>query len=127
MWEIEAAEHLNDMRRCHPLYVGPSFDTIAASGPNGAIIHYSPTRQDCSKIDPFELYLCDSGGHYLNGTTDVTRTYLFSGEPSLFQKRAFTRVLQAHIAIDQAIFPEGVTGEKKREGLLIKKKALNNR
>ncbi|RCH93560.1 hypothetical protein CU097_005660 [Rhizopus azygosporus] len=110
VWEIEAAEHLNDMRRCHPLYVGPSFDTIAASGPNGAIIHYSPTRQDCSKIDPFELYLCDSGGHYLNGTTDVTRTYLFSGEPSLFQKRAFIRVLQAHIAIDQAIFPEGVTG-----------------
>ncbi|CEG83399.1 Putative Aminopeptidase P [Rhizopus microsporus] len=110
VWEIEAAEHLDDMRRCHPLYVGPSFDTIAASGPNGAIIHYSPTHQDCSKIDPFELYLCDSGGHYLNGTTDVTRTYLFSGEPSLFQKRAFTRVLQAHIAIDQAIFPEGVTG-----------------
>lgn len=105
--EYEAVEHLESMRQLDSLYVGPSFDTIAASGANGAIVHYS---QASDIIDPQQIYLCDSGGHYLNGTTDVTRTWLFKGQPSLFQKRAFTRVLQSHITLDQTVFPQGTTG-----------------
>ena len=56
-----------------------------------------------------QIYLCDSGGQYLDGTTDVTRTWHF-GTPTEEEKRAFTRVLQGHIAIDTTIFPEGTTG-----------------
>lgn len=98
------------MRQLDPTYVGPSFDTIAATGPNGAIIHYSPDAQNSATIDPKQIYLCDSGAQYVDGTTDITRTYLFDGEPSEFQKRAFTRVLQSHILLDQARFPHGTTG-----------------
>lgn len=108
--EYEAALHLEDMRRQQAMYVGMSFDTVAASGPNGAIIHYQPTAEASDIIDPQQIYLCDSGAHYLDGTTDVTRTYLFAGEANVFQRRAFTRVLQAHIALDTAIFPTGTTG-----------------
>ena len=56
-----------------------------------------------------QIYLCDSGGQYLDGTTDVTRTWHF-GTPNDEEKRAFTRVLQGHIAIDTTVFPEGTTG-----------------
>lgn len=108
--ESEAADHLASMRRLDPTYVGLSFDTIAATGPNGAIIHYQPDPKDSAVINPRRIYLCDSGAQYVDGTTDVTRTYMFDGEPTEFQKRAFTRVLQCHIAVDQAVFPQGTTG-----------------
>ncbi|CEP17829.1 hypothetical protein [Parasitella parasitica] len=108
--EAEAADHLASMRRLDPMYVGPSFDTIAATGPNGAIIHYQPDSKNSAIINPRRIYLCDSGAQYIDGTTDVTRTYMFDGEPTEFQKRAFTRVLQCHIAVDQAVFPQGTTG-----------------
>lgn len=108
--EYEAATHLESMRQLDPTYVGPSFDTIASTGPNGAIIHYSPDAQNSSIINPKRVYLCDSGAQYIDGTTDVTRTYMFDGDPSEFQKRAFTRVLQSHISVDQARFPHGTTG-----------------
>jgi Xaa-Pro aminopeptidase len=58
--------------------------------------------------------LCDSGAQYLDGTTDITRTFLFNGEATEFQKRAFTRVLQSHSSVDQAVFPQGGTGAVKR-------------
>jgi Xaa-Pro aminopeptidase len=108
--EYDAAQHLESMRQQHKDYVGLAFDTIAATGAHGAIIHYQPSPTDSSIIDPRQLYLCDSGAHYKDGTTDITRTWLFSGQPTDFQKRAFTRVLQAHIALDQAIFPANTTG-----------------
>ncbi|KAG2219136.1 hypothetical protein INT45_000508 [Circinella minor] len=108
--EADAAQHLEDMRRQFKNYVGMSFDTVAATGSNGAIIHYQPSPNHSAIIDPKQIYLCDSGAHYLDGTTDITRTYLFDGQPTEFQKRAFTRVMQSHIAVDKAIFPTGVTG-----------------
>ncbi|KAI8997669.1 peptidase M24, structural domain-containing protein [Pilobolus umbonatus] len=109
--EYEAAKHLESMRQLDDYYVGLSFDTISATGPNGAIIHYKPDVENSSLINPHHLYLCDSGAQYRHGTTDVTRTYLFQDEPTELQKRAFTRVLQAHIAIDSTLFPEGTTGK----------------
>ncbi|KAI9023837.1 peptidase M24, structural domain-containing protein [Phycomyces nitens] len=108
--EAEAAIHLEDMRKQDQFYVGLAFDTISGTGPNGAIIHYQPPSLNSSIIDPKQIYLCDSGAQYLDGTTDITRTFLFDGQPTDFQKRAFTRVLQAHISIDQAVFPKGTTG-----------------
>ncbi|ORZ22106.1 peptidase M24, structural domain-containing protein [Absidia repens] len=108
--EYDAATHLESMRQQHPEYVGLAFDTIAATGAHGAIIHYQPPPTDSAIIDPRQMYLCDSGAQYIDGTTDITRTFLFSGEPTDFQKRAFTRVLQAHIALDQAVFPSKTTG-----------------
>ncbi|EXX78053.1 Fra1p [Rhizophagus irregularis DAOM 197198w] len=107
--EIDGANRLEKFRGEQEDFVGLSFDTISASGPNGAIIHYSPEPKTCAAIDPNLLYLCDSGGQYKNGTTDVTRTIHF-GKPTEQEKRAFTRVLQGHIAIDRAIFPKGTTG-----------------
>ncbi|KAI9622572.1 hypothetical protein KEM48_007189 [Puccinia striiformis f. sp. tritici PST-130] len=90
-------------------FQGLSFDTISSSGPNAAIIHYSPPETDSAIIDKDQIYLCDSGAQYLDGTTDVTRTWHF-GTPTAEEKRAFTRVLQGHINIDQMIFPEKITG-----------------
>ena len=55
-------------------FVGLSFDTIAGSGSNGAIIHYKPEPSSCAIVDPSKMFLCDSGGQYLDGTTDITRT-----------------------------------------------------
>ncbi|KAG0165714.1 hypothetical protein DFQ30_008092 [Apophysomyces sp. BC1015] len=108
--EAEAAEHLKSMRQKHDAYVGLAFDTIAATGAHGAIVHYQPHPRNSAVIDSRQIYLCDSGAQYVDGTTDITRTYLFEGEATAFQRRAWTRVLQAHITLDQTVFPEGITG-----------------
>ncbi|PSS10137.1 Xaa-Pro aminopeptidase P [Actinidia chinensis var. chinensis] len=79
------------------------------SGPNGAIIHYKPEPGSCSIVNAKKLFLLDSGAQYIDGTTDVTRTVHF-GEPSAWEKECFTRVLQGHIALDQAVFPENTPG-----------------
>ncbi|KAL0284891.1 UNVERIFIED_CONTAM: Aminopeptidase P2 [Sesamum calycinum] len=79
------------------------------SGANGAIIHYKPEPNSCSIIDAEKLFLLDSGAQYIDGTTDITRTVHF-GQPSSWEKECFTRVLQGHIALDQAIFPENYPG-----------------
>jgi len=107
--EFAAAEKLEEFRSQLPKFMGLSFETISSTGPNGAIIHYSPTKDQCSVIDKDQFYLCDSGGQYLNGTTDVTRTVHF-GQPSDLEKDCYTRVLKGHIGIDSIIFPKGVTG-----------------
>lgn len=86
-----------------------SFETISGYGPNGAIIHYKPEPETCAIIKSDNLYLCDSGGQYRDGTTDVTRTIHFT-TPTAHQKRCFTRVLQGHIALDTAVFPRGTVG-----------------
>lgn len=107
--ESQGADQLEKFRSELPLFKGLSFTTISSTGPNGAIIHYSPDPNDCAIIQKDLVYLCDSGGQYLDGTTDVTRTLHF-GTPTDGQRRAFTRVLQGHIAIDTAIFPSGTSG-----------------
>ncbi len=86
-----------------------SFDTISATGPNGAIPHYKVTGESSLPIEPGQLYLVDSGGQYADGTTDVTRV-MPVGEPTPEMKDRFTRVLKGHIGIATAIFPEGTTG-----------------
>ncbi|KAI0253354.1 Creatinase/aminopeptidase [Lactifluus subvellereus] len=107
--ESQGADQLEKFRSELPLFKGLSFTTISSAGPNGAIIHYSPDPHDCAIIRKDQIYLCDSGGQYLDGTTDVTRTLHF-GTPTAEQRRAFTRVLQGHIAIDTAVFPTGTSG-----------------
>ncbi|KAK7683444.1 hypothetical protein QCA50_013276 [Cerrena zonata] len=107
--ESQGADQLEKFRSELDLFQGLSFTTISSTGPNGAIIHYAPDPSDCAVIQKEQIYLCDSGAQFLDGTTDVTRTWHF-GTPSDEEKRAFTRVLQGHIAIDTAIFPSGTTG-----------------
>ncbi|KAI8071511.1 Creatinase/aminopeptidase [Gongronella butleri] len=107
--EVDGADRLEQFRAAQDHFVGLSFDTISSTGSNGAIIHYKPEKGECKIIDPSLIYLCDSGGQYKDGTTDVTRTLHF-GEPTAYEKRCFTRVLQGHIAVDQAVFPKGTTG-----------------
>ncbi|KAG1815096.1 peptidase M24, structural domain-containing protein [Suillus subaureus] len=107
--ESQAAAKLEEFRSELDLFRGLSFTTISSTGPNAAVIHYSPDPDDCAVIKKDQIYLCDSGGQYLDGTTDVTRTLHF-GTPTDEEKRAFTRVLQGHISIDTAIFPTGTSG-----------------
>jgi Xaa-Pro aminopeptidase len=91
--------------------MGLSFDTISAAGSNGAMCHYNHLNATPAKLELNNLYLVDSGGQYLNGTTDITRTVII-GEPSADHKRMFTLVLKGHIALDQARFPLGTTGSQ---------------
>jgi Xaa-Pro aminopeptidase len=91
------------------LYRGPSFETIAGFASNGAIVHYRATPETCKRIEGNSLLLLDSGGQYLDGTTDVTRTICI-GEPSEDQKRHYTLVLKGHINLAMARFPQGTTG-----------------
>mmetsp|Transcript_33190 Transcript_33190/g.93020 ORF Transcript_33190/g.93020 Transcript_33190/m.93020 type:complete len:648 (+) Transcript_33190:128-2071(+) len=107
--EHEAAEQLAKYRFALDKIVSLSFPTISSTGPNGAIIHYMPTAEEASVIIRDQLYLCDSGGQYHDGTTDITRTVHF-GTPSDYEKKCFTLVLKGHIAVDKAVFPSGTTG-----------------
>lgn len=107
--EVDAADKLEQIRSKHDRYAGLSFDTISSTGPNGAVIHYKPEKGSCAIIDPNAIYLCDSGAQYLDGTTDVTRTFHF-GQPSELEKKAFTLVLKGVIALDSAVFPKGTSG-----------------
>jgi len=86
-----------------------SFDTISAAGSNGALCHYNHLNGEPAKLALNNLYLVDSGGQYLDGTTDVTRTVTI-GEPSAEHRKMFTLVLKGHIALATAIFPEGTGG-----------------
>jgi len=107
--EVTAADQLESFRREQKDFVGLSFPTISGSGPNGAIIHYRPMPESAAPVDSKQLYLVDSGAQYRDGTTDVTRT-LHLGTPSDFEREAFTRVLQGHIALARAVFPQGTVG-----------------
>ncbi|GAA5953685.1 hypothetical protein JCM21900_001702 [Sporobolomyces salmonicolor] len=107
--EWEGAERLEEFRKQLPLFKGLSFSTISSTGANASVIHYSPSPTESAVIDKDQIYLCDSGAQFYDGTTDVTRT-LHYGTPTSEEKRAYTRVLQGHIAIDQLVFPETVSG-----------------
>ncbi|MDX1572355.1 MAG: M24B family metallopeptidase, partial [Xanthomonadales bacterium] len=107
--ELGAAEQLHRFRRETGVLRDLSFDTISGAGPNGAIVHYRVTPATNRRLCSGELYLVDSGGQYLDGTTDVTRTVAI-GEPDAEQRERFTRVLQGHIALARARFPAGTSG-----------------
>lgn len=94
-------------RQQQPHFVSPSFETIAGFNANGAMPHYRAEPDSCSTIAGNGLLLIDSGGQYLNGTTDITRVIPI-GTPNAAQKRDFTLVLKAHIALAQAVFPENI-------------------
>jgi Xaa-Pro aminopeptidase len=107
--EIVAAEKLASFRRRNDLFRDFSFDTISAAGPNGAICHYKVTEESNRPIPVNWLFLVDSGGQYLDGTTDITRT-IAVGQVSAEMKDRFTRVLKGHIALATTRFPRGTTG-----------------
>ena len=107
--ELDAAAKLAAMRSSGEHFRGPSFDTISGAGPNGAIVHYRVTAESNRTLEPGTLYLVDSGGQYLDGTTDVTRTVAI-GTPEPEHRDRFTRVLRGHIALATARFPRGTTG-----------------
>lgn len=108
--EYDAAMKLLDIRSSLHNFKGLSFETISSTGPNAAIIHYSPPLTGSSIINPEKIYLCDSGSQFLNGTTDTTRTLHF-GAPSEEEIKNYTLVLKGHIALARMIIPENkVTG-----------------
>ena len=107
--EIAIAKRLEAERRATNALMDISFDSIVGSGPNGAIVHYRVTETTDRRLSPGELMLIDSGGQYLDGTTDITRTVTV-GFPPEGAVRAFTLVLKAMIAVTLARFPEGTTG-----------------
>eukprot|EP00753_Platysulcus_tardus_P008614 PLAT16131.2.p1 GENE.PLAT16131.2~~PLAT16131.2.p1 ORF type:complete len:606 (-),score=263.35 PLAT16131.2:1070-2887(-) len=109
--ECSVAAKLEAFRAEQEGFICPSFSTISSTGSNGAIIHYSPHPDSCAKLSIDAMYLCDSGGQYVDGTTDITRTWHF-GEPSEHERRCFTRVLQGHIALARAVFPSGTAGTR---------------
>ena len=109
--EMSVAQTLRDYRAEQAMFMGESFGTIAAYGPHGAIGHYSAKPHTNSVLRDGNLFLLDSGGQYLDGTTDITRTIVF-GEPSLQQKTDFTLVLKGHIALDAIHFPYGTKGHQ---------------
>ncbi len=107
--EMSAADRLQAFREETGVLRDLSFDTISATGPNGAIPHYKVTDESSLPIELGQLYLVDSGGQYADGTTDVTRV-MPVGAPTAEMKDRFTRVLKGHIAIATALFPEGTVG-----------------
>ena len=107
--EIDAADKLISLRREMEGYLDESFAPISAYGANAALPHYSATPEQCSVLEPRGLYLLDSGAHYLDGTTDITRTIPLG---PLTEDEAFdyTCVLQGMIALSMASFPRGTRG-----------------
>lgn len=107
--EWEASEKLTEFRSQVPGYRGNSFENISAYGPSAALPHYSTPREGSSVISPKGLYLVDSGGQYLTGTTDITRTVPM-GECSQLEKEDYTLVLKGMIDLSMAVFPRGTAG-----------------
>jgi len=108
--EISASDRLESFRAQGEHFRGPSFATISGYGPHGAIIHYSATEKTNAVLEPEGIYLLDSGGQYLDGTTDITRTLVLGRRATKEQKDRFTRVLKGVIALTEAAFPTGVAG-----------------
>lgn len=107
--EVQVADKLEEIRSRGDHFKGLSFPTISSTGPNAAVIHYSPERGNCSIVDSKAIYLCDSGAQYLDGTTDTTRTLHFTN-PTEMEIKAYTLVLKGVISLDRAVFPKGTTG-----------------
>lgn len=107
--EWDVGLKIDELRRELDLHRGPSFQTIAGFGANGAIVHYRASEKTSAEIKKGSLLLVDSGGQFLDGTTDVTRTIAI-GKPNAEMRDRFTRVLKGHIALARAVFPEGTSG-----------------
>lgn len=107
--EWEASERLTAFRAEIPGYRGNSFENISAYGPGAALPHYSTPREGSATIRPCGLYLVDSGGQYLTGTTDITRTVPM-GPCTDLEQEDYTLVLKGMIALSMAVFPKGTTG-----------------
>lgn len=107
--ELQAEHVLESCRTEQNLYRDSSFTTIAGSGAHGAIVHYRATTATDRTLQGGELFLLDSGGQYLDGTTDVTRTVAI-GTPTAEMRDRYTRVVKGHIALASARFPVGTTG-----------------
>lgn len=109
--ELTASDRLESLRRENAELRDLSFDSISGAGPNGAIVHYRSSEKTNRKLEKGTLYLIDSGGQYVDGTTDITRTVAI-GEPTEEMRDRFTRVLKGHIAIATALFPKGTRGSQ---------------
>lgn len=110
--EFEAAEQIDGLRRevGGESFIAPSFETIAAYGENAAMMHYSAKKEDCAVLQAKGMLLVDSGGHYFQGTTDITRTFAL-GELTAEMRTHFTLTLRAMLRLAAAKFPEGCRGE----------------
>ena len=109
--EIEAKNKLEKFRKLNKNYLFPSFDTIAGAGSNGAVVHYKVCKKSNKIINKNDLFLCDSGGQYKFGTTDVTRTICFSEQKKTIKDK-YTRVLKGHIAVALTNLNKDNTGSK---------------
>ena len=107
--ETQVVSQLEALRRRDNALQDISFETIAGTGPNGAIIHYRVTEDTDSRLEDGHLLVLDSGGQYLDGTTDITRTVAI-GDVGAEERLAFTRVLQGMIAISRLRWPKGLAG-----------------
>ncbi|MEG1875047.1 MAG: aminopeptidase P family protein [Angelakisella sp.] len=107
--EMDVCDIVEKNRRAQPGSLGLSFNSIVAYGANAAMMHYSPTAASHATLERKGLLLIDSGGQYLDGTTDITRTYAL-GELTEQQKEYYTLVLRSHIGLAKAVFMEGCTG-----------------
>ena len=107
--EISASDHLESLRRAQPGFIDLSFDTIAGYMSNGAIIHYSATPESDTALEANGFILVDSGGQYLKGTTDITRTIAL-GALTYKMKEYYTAVLRGHLDLAMAKFKAGTTG-----------------
>ena len=108
--ELDAEKKLEEFRKKDKNYLFPSFNTIAGTGSNGAIVHYRATNKTNKTIKKKDIFLCDSGGQYKYGTTDVTRTICFKTKKKI--KDIFTLVLKGHIAVATSDLIKFNTGQK---------------
>ena len=109
--EISAGKKLEKFRKQNTKYQFPSFNTISGSGPNAAIVHYRANNKTNRLINKNDIYLCDSGGQYHYGTTDVTRTLSFSNQSQKI-KNIFTKVLKGHIGVATYNLNKNTTGKQ---------------
>ncbi len=109
--EVDAQNKLEKFRKLNRNYLFPSFNTIAGTGSNGAIIHYRASKKATKIIKKNDIFLCDSGGQYKYGTTDVTRTICFSNQKKSI-KDIYTKVLKGHIAVAQTDLNTDKTGKQ---------------
>lgn len=110
--EWDLMEKLHAFRDMGENFVEESFGTIAGYKGNGAIVHYAATKDNCAEVKPEGMLLLDSGGQYLDGTTDITRTVWLGGEIPTQAKLDYTYVLKGHIALQTARFPRGTRGNQ---------------
>ena len=110
--EWDLMEKLHQFRAMGENFVEESFGTIAGYQANGAIVHYAATKDNCAEVKPEGMLLLDSGGQYLDGTTDITRTIWLGGRKPEQAKLDYTYVLKGHIALATARFPRGTRGNQ---------------